>query len=143
MSLAVHDVDLGCEGGLGQIGQSGQHLASLVAVVVNGLFAQDDQTGLLFVHQSFEQFGHGQRLQFQVSGGLDQNAAVGTDGHRGAQGFLALGHAARDSDDFGSKTFFFQAHGFFDGDLVKGFMLILTLAMSKPEPSDLTRTLTF
>jgi hypothetical protein len=30
-----------------------------------------------------------------------------------------LGHAARDGDHFGGHAFFFQAHGFFDGDLVK------------------------
>jgi hypothetical protein len=37
---------------------------------------------------------------------------------------------------------FSSAHRLFDGDLVEGFMLILTLAMSTPLPSDLTRTLT-
>ena len=42
MSFAVYHFDLAGKGGLGQVSQSGEHLAGLVAVVVNGLFAQDD-----------------------------------------------------------------------------------------------------
>ena len=72
----------------GQLGQRGQHLAGLVAVVVDGLFAEDDEAGLFFVDQRLEQLGHGQRLQLVV--GFDQDGAVGTDGHGGAQGLLAL-----------------------------------------------------
>ena len=102
-----------------QIGQSRQHLAGLVAVVVNRLLAQNDQAGLLFVHQGLEQLGHSQGLQVQVSWGLNQDATVCTNGHGGAQGFLALGHAARDGDHFGRNALFFEAHGFFDSDLVK------------------------
>jgi hypothetical protein len=54
------------------------------------------------------------------SAGFHQDGAVGADGHGGAQGFLALGHAAGDGDHFGDHALFFQAHGLFDGDLVKG-----------------------
>ena len=75
---------------------------------------------MLLVDQGLEQLGHGQGLQVQVSGGFNQDAAVSTDGHGGAQGFLALGHAARDGDDFGGLARFFQAHGFFNGNFVKG-----------------------
>jgi hypothetical protein len=115
--FAVGHFDLAGKGDLGQVGQRSQHLAGLVAVVVNGLLAQDDQAGLFFVDQGFEQLGHGQGLQ--LFGGFDQDGTVGADGHGGAQGFLALGDAARHRDDFGDHALFFQAHGFFDGDFVK------------------------
>ena len=58
--------DLAGEGGLGQVGQGSEHLADLVGIVVDGLFAQDDQAGLFFVDQRGQQFGHGQRLQFGI-----------------------------------------------------------------------------
>ena len=99
-------------------GQRRQHLACLVAVIVNGLLAQNHQAGLLFVHQGLEQLGHGQGLQLFI--GFHQDGTVGTNGHGRAQGLLALGHAAGDSDHLGDHTLFLQAHGFFDGNLVKG-----------------------
>src|SRR5512139_34350 len=37
------ELNLAGKGGLGQVGESGQHLAGLVAVVVDGLLAQDDE----------------------------------------------------------------------------------------------------
>src|SRR3990167_3921492 len=115
--LAVDHLDLAGESALRQVGQGGEHLAGLVAVVVNGLFAQDHEAGLFLVHQRLEQLGHGQGLQF--FGGFHQDGAVRADGHGRAQGFLALGHAAGDGDDFGDDTLLLQAHGFFHRDLVK------------------------
>ena len=52
-----------------QTGQRRQHLAGLVAVVVDGLLAQDHEAGLFLVDQGLEQLSHGQRLQFFI--GLD------------------------------------------------------------------------
>ena len=86
-AVCFSDLDPGGKGGLRQVGQGGKHLAGLVAVIVDGLLAQNDETGLLFIEQRLEQFGDGQRLEFFFS--LHQNAPVGTDGHGGAQGFLA------------------------------------------------------
>jgi hypothetical protein len=74
--------------------------------------------GGFLVHQRLEQLGHRQRLQFQV--GLDQDGAVGADGHRGAQRLLALGDAAGHGDHFGGHALFLQPHGLLDGDLVEG-----------------------
>ena len=102
---------------MGQIRQSSQHLAGLVAVVVNRLLAQNHQAGLFFVYQGFEQFGNGQWLEF--FGCLDQNAAVCANRHGSAQCFLALGHAAGDGDHFSDHAFFFQANGLFHRNLVK------------------------
>ena len=73
---------------------------------------------MLPVHQGLEQLGHGQGLQLFI--GFHQDGTVGTNGHGRAQGLLALGHAAGDSDHLGDHTLFLQAHGFFDGNLVKG-----------------------
>jgi hypothetical protein len=101
-----------------KVGQRRQHLAGLVAVVVNGLLAQDDQAGLLYVHQGFEQFGHGQGLQLGVAA-VHQDRAVGTNGHRGAQGFLTLAHTARDSNHFRDHALLLQTHRFFHSDFVK------------------------
>ena len=118
MDFTVHHFDLAGKGALGQIGQRGQHLAGLVAVVINGLLAQNDQAGLFFLHQHLEQFGHSQRLQ--LDSGLDQDGAVGANGHRGAQGFLALRDAAGHSDHLGDDALFFQANSLFDSNFVKG-----------------------
>ncbi len=97
--------------------QGCQHLAGLVAVVVNRLLAQDHQLRLFLLDQGLEQLGHGQRLQ--LFRGLHQNGTVGADRHRGTQGFLALRHAAADGDDLGHHAFFLEAGGLLDGDLVK------------------------
>ena len=97
--------------------QGSEHLAGLVAIVINGLLAQNDQLRLLFVDQRFEQLGHSQWLQF--FSGVHQNGAVCAYGHGGAQGFLALRHAAADGDDFGGGAFFFEPGGFFNGNFVK------------------------
>jgi hypothetical protein len=89
----------------------------LEAIIVNRLFAQNHQTGLLFVGQGLEQFGNGQGLQFLC--GFHQNATVRTNGHGGAQGFLTLGDTARDHHHFCQDAFFFQTNSFFDRDLVE------------------------
>ncbi|MOA18034.1 hypothetical protein D3C78_1383190 [compost metagenome] len=98
--------------------QRGQHLAGLVGVVVDGLLAEDHQLRLFLVDQRLQQLGHGQRLQLGV--GLDQHAAVGADGHGGAQRLLALRNAARNRHDFSDGTLLFEPGRFFDGDFVKG-----------------------
>jgi hypothetical protein len=72
---------------------------------------------LFLVDQGLQELGHGQRLQFHV--GQHMDGAVGADGHRGAQGFLALLHAAGHGDDLGGHALFLQPHRFLDGDLVE------------------------
>jgi hypothetical protein len=120
--------------------QRGQHLAGLVAVVVDGLLAQDHQLRLFLVDQGLEQLGHGQRLQLGV--GLDQDGAVGADGHGGAQGFLALRDAAGHGDHFGDHALLLQAHGLFDGDFVEGVHRHLDVGDIHARAVALTRTLT-
>ncbi len=56
----------------------------------------------------------------QLGIGLDQDGAVGADGHGGAQGLLALRDAAGHGDHLGDHTLFLQSDGFFDGDFVEG-----------------------
>ncbi|MNR28315.1 hypothetical protein D3C85_1456310 [compost metagenome] len=72
---------------------------------------------MFLVDQGLEQLGHGQGLEFDV--GQHMDGAVGANRHGGAQGFLALGHAAGHGDDFGDHALFLEAHGLFDGDFVK------------------------
>ncbi|MNQ84919.1 hypothetical protein D3C85_1000640 [compost metagenome] len=98
--------------------QRGQHLAGLVSVVIDGLLAEDHELRLLLVDQGLQQLGHGQGLQFGV--GLDEHAAIGANGHGGAQRLLALRNAAGNRHDFGDRALFLQAGRFFDGDFVKG-----------------------
>jgi hypothetical protein len=93
-------------------------LARLIGIVIDGLLAQDDERRLFLVDQCLEKLGHGQGLQ--LFGGFDQDGAVGTDGHRGAQGFLAFGVTARDGDHFRDQALFLQPHSLFDSDLVEG-----------------------
>ena len=116
--FAISDDDLGGEGGLRPVLQGGEHLAGLVGVVVDGLFAADDELRLFLVAEGFQELGDGQRLEVDV--GFDEDAAVGTDGHGGAQGFLAGSDAAGDGDDFSRDAGFLETDGFFDGDFVKG-----------------------
>jgi hypothetical protein len=66
---------------------------------------------------AFQKLGDGERLE--LLGRLDEDGAVGTDRHRGAQGLLTLGDAARDGDHLGDDALLLQPHGLFDGDLVE------------------------
>jgi hypothetical protein len=68
--------------------QRGQHLAGLVAIVVDGLLAQDDEVGLFLATTPL-------RILATASGSvvssvLTRIAAVGAHGERGAQRFLRL-----------------------------------------------------
>jgi hypothetical protein len=53
---------------------------------------------------------------------LDQDGAVGADGHRGAQRLLALPQVTPQDTamTLGGHALFLQAHRLFDGDLVEG-----------------------
>jgi hypothetical protein len=121
---------------LRQVGQRRQHLARLVAVVVDGLLAQDHEAGLFLFDQRLEQLGHGQRLQFFI--GLDQDAAVGADGHGSAQRFRHWATPQETAITSVTTPFSFRRTASSTAISSKGFMLILTLAMSTPLPSDFT-----
>jgi hypothetical protein len=106
--------------------QGGEHLAGLVGVVVDGLLAADDELGLFLVAQGLEQLGDGQRLEVDV--GLDEDAAVGTDGHGGAQGFLTGGTPQETATTSVAMPASFRRTASSTAISSKGFMLILTLA---------------
>jgi len=95
-----------------------QPLAGLVGIIINGLFADDQQLRLFLVRHGLEQLGHGQRLQFGI--GFHQNGTVSAHGQSGAQGFLALLHAHGNHNDFGGLAGFLQTYGFFHRNFVKG-----------------------
>ena len=59
---AVLDHELGGEGALRPAEQRGQHLAGLIAVVVDRLLAEDDELGLFRVDDALQELGDGERL---------------------------------------------------------------------------------
>ena len=62
--------------------KGGQHLAGLVAVVVDGLLADKDKARLLARDDFLQKLGDGKRLYLMRC--LDVNAAIGTHGERRA-----------------------------------------------------------
>ena len=97
--------------------QRGEHLAGLVAIIVNRLLAEDDKAGGLFIGNGFEDLGDGKRLNSII--GHNQNCAVCAHGKRGAQGFLRLLRANCYGDHLGRHALFAQAERLFDGDFVE------------------------
>ena len=92
--------------------QRGQHLAGLVAVVVDGLFAQDDELGLFLCRP-------GPLRSLATARGCS-SASVSTRMARSAPMAMAVRRVSwhwatphGDGDDFGGDAFFFQAHGLF------------------------------
>ena len=96
--LALDD-ELGGERGLRPAEQRRQHLAGLVAVVVDRLLAEDDECRLLRVDHALEQLGDRQRLDGLPVRRLDQDAAIGAHRQRGADRLLRLGGTDGDGDD--------------------------------------------
>ncbi len=117
VGLAVADLDLRGEGRLGPAEQRRQHLAGLVAVVVDRLLADDDQAGLFGFGHALDDLGDSERLDLIV--GLDQDRPVGAHGERGAQRLFGLGRTDRDDDHFLGLAGFLQPQRLLDGDLVE------------------------
>ena len=115
---AAVDRDLGGERALRPAEQCGEHLAGLVAVVVDGLFAENDEAGALRVDDGLQKLGDGERFDDFVAG-FDEDAAVGAHRERGADRLLRFRRSDRDRDDLGDGALFLEADGFFDGDLVE------------------------
>ena len=116
MAVAL-DRKLGGKRALRPAEQGGQHLAGLIAVVVDRLLAENDEARFFGIDQRLEDFGDCERLDRRV--GLDQNAAVGAHGEGRADGFGRLLRADRDGDDFSGFAGLFEADRFLDRDLVE------------------------
>jgi quercetin dioxygenase-like cupin family protein len=133
---AVADLDLRGEGALGPAEQGGQHLAGLVGMSSSiACLPRITSCGCSLLHHRLQDLGDGQRLDHAV--GLDQDAAVGAHGQRGADRSLRLGRADRDHDDLGRLAGFLQAQRFLDRDLVEGVHRHLDVGGSTPVPSGL------
>ena len=117
--VAVVDRQLGSEGALRPAEQRGEHLARLIAIVVNGLLAEDDEVGLLRLDDALEDLRNRERLDGHVRR-LDEDAAVGADGESGADRLLRLCRPHGHDDDFRAAAFFLDADRLFDGDLTEG-----------------------
>ena len=114
------DHELGGERRLRPAEQRRQHLAGLIAVVVDRLLAEDDEARLLRVDHALEDLGDRQRLDRLAVGRFDEDAAVGAHRQRGADGLLRLGRADGDGDDLRDHALLLQPHRLLDGDLVEG-----------------------
>ena len=86
-------------------------------VVVDRLLAHDDEPGLFGVDDAFEQLGDRERLGERV--GLDQDAAIGAHGERGADGLARLRRADRDDDHLARLAGFLLPERLLDRDLVE------------------------
>src|SRR5690606_27615493 len=118
IDLFTLDHNLRCEGSLGITAQGCQHLTSLVVVGVNGLLAQNDQLGLLFVYHGLQQLGCGQGLNLFVS--LDQDATIGAQS-QGSTNLLLCGlRTDGNNHDFRRNALLFQAHSLFNCDFAEG-----------------------
>ena len=62
------------------IEQSGEHLADLIAIIVDGLLAEDDEAGLFGLDHGFQKLRDGERFGFAF--GFYQDAAIGAHGER-------------------------------------------------------------
>ena len=110
-------LDLGGKRHLGAIPQRRQHRAGLAVVIVDGLLADDDQEGLLFLDE-LEQCTRGhQRLDDSV--GLDVQSTVRTHRQRRTQLLLAVRGPDRRDDDFFGTTSFLDPKRFLERNLVK------------------------
>jgi hypothetical protein len=112
----------------------------LVGVTVDRLFAEHDQLGLLEIDDRIEQLGHVQRLKLVV--GLDQNGAIRSHGQSRAQVSWHFASPHETAITSVTTPFSFKRTASSTAISSKGFMLILTLAMSTPVPSLFTRTFT-
>ena len=112
------DHHLGGEGALRPGGERSQHLAGLIAIVIDRLLAHDDEAGLLLLDHRLENLGHRQRFERLV--GFHQDAAVGAHGQRGANGLGHLTCSDRNDDDLARLALFLEPERLLDGDLVEG-----------------------
>ena len=118
-AAGLAELELRSERGLGTIPQCGQHLAGLVVVVVDGLFAEDDEEGLLASRPaSATRVRTGQRLERRV--GDDVQRALRAHGERIAQRGLAVGGPDGGDDHFIGAAALLDAQRFFDRDLIEG-----------------------
>ena len=86
--LAVGEFELRGEGSLRPAEQAGEHLAGLIAVVVDRLLAEDDEVGAFSSTTRLQDLGDGERLD--GASVFDQDGAVGAHGERGAKRVLRL-----------------------------------------------------
>ena len=128
------------EGSLAPAEQRGEHLARLIAVVVDRLLAQDHEAGLFFFGDLGEDLRHGERLDGLVD--LDQNAAVGAHGEARAQVSSAFAGPMETTTTSVALPASLRRSASSTAISSKGFIDILTLARSTPEPSGLTLILT-
>jgi hypothetical protein len=116
--LAARHAEFGSKRRLGPTQKRRQHLARLVGIIVNGLFAADHELRRFLVRQGMEQLGHRQGLQFHV--GFHQDGPIRPEGQRVTQRFLTVCRAATHHHDLRGNTGFLEPYRFFHGDFIEG-----------------------
>ena len=97
--------------------QAREHLAGLIAIVVDRLLAHDDEVGAFILDHALQHLGDAERLDQRI--GLHQDGAVGAHGERGAERILRFDRADRHGDDLGRLAALLDANRFLDGDFVE------------------------
>ena len=120
MRRVALDHELGGECRLRPAEQRRQHLAGLIAIVVDRLLAEDDEARLLRVDDALQDLGDRQRLDRLPLGRFDEKAAIGAHRQRGADRLLRLGGADGDGDDLLDLALLLETDDLLDGDLVEG-----------------------
>ena len=82
------------------------------------MLAQNNQLWLLFIDDSFQQFGYDKRLYLPLR--IDLDAAVGAERQCSADLFLAAFVANLNGNHFRRNSRFFQAYRLFNGNFTKG-----------------------
>jgi len=94
-----------------------EHLAGLIAVIVDRLLAENDKPGRFLCHNRLQELGDGKGLNVLI--GFDVNAAVGAHGECGADRLLGLGRTDRDRDHLRRLARFPEPDRFLDADFVE------------------------
>jgi hypothetical protein len=101
--------------------QCREHLARLIAVVVDRLLAEDDHPRLLVGSDLRQNLGDSERLHLRANiiWRLDEDRAVGAHRKRGAQSLLRFRRPDRHGNDLGRDALFLKPDRLFHGDLVE------------------------
>src|SRR5690554_2703244 len=105
------------ESALAHASQSGQHLASLVVVGIDGLLAKNNQLRLFFLNNSLQQLGRFEGLNFFVS--LDVDTTVSTQSQSSTDLLLSSFRSNGYNNDFTGNALLFQTNRFFHSDFAE------------------------
>lgn len=113
----VRELDFGDESGLGPSEAGGEHGADLAGIVIDRLFAHEDELGLFATDDGGEDKGDGGWVE--EAGVFDAEGAIDAHGQNGAKLVFGGGGGDGDGDDFGGFGAFADSEGLLDGDFIE------------------------